>query len=302
LEHRGANAALNLISLLVFFDQHIPVEMVSLGLSALDKTTPIKSCDASHRKTTLNNTLRILIAFALIERTESDDISPASSRSSKTSFDKHADYLDLLRIHSVVQAFFIDTLQEDRQLDFWLERATAIWCRSYDEAHKRIQEDPGVGRPDDYRRFSIHGEKLLQNLDRFEKRYPRLLSKARVEVQARLETIQGQIDDLSQTIHANIVSGSKEETPASVFDRSSSVSETDSAETPTNDDSQPSFFSGDGEGPRTMQSPLILDPASPFRPAEWQVPYPSNPLMPESREASDLGWSDRRRQCITEGV
>lgn len=31
LEHRGANAALNLISLLVFFDQHIPVEMVSLG-------------------------------------------------------------------------------------------------------------------------------------------------------------------------------------------------------------------------------------------------------------------------------
>ncbi len=32
LEHRGANAALNLISLLVFFDQHIPVEMVSLGM------------------------------------------------------------------------------------------------------------------------------------------------------------------------------------------------------------------------------------------------------------------------------
>ena len=31
LEHRGANAALNLISMLVFFDQHIPVEMVSLG-------------------------------------------------------------------------------------------------------------------------------------------------------------------------------------------------------------------------------------------------------------------------------
>jgi len=32
LENRGANAALNLISLLVFFDQHIPVEMVSLGM------------------------------------------------------------------------------------------------------------------------------------------------------------------------------------------------------------------------------------------------------------------------------
>ncbi|KAK0649502.1 hypothetical protein B0T16DRAFT_132506 [Cercophora newfieldiana] len=287
LEHRGANAALNLISLLVFFDQHIPVEMVSLGLSALDKTTPIKSCDASHRKTNLNNTLRTLIAFALVERTESDDISPASSRSSKSSFDKHADYLDLLRIHSVVQAFFIETLQEERQVDFWLERTTAIWCRSYDEAHKRIQADIRVGRPDDYRRFAIHGEKLLQNLDRFEKRYPQLLSKARVEVQTRLEKIQGQIDDLSEQIQASIVNGSKEETPASVFDRSSSVSETDSATTPSNEDSQPSFFSGDGESPGPMMSPVMYDPTSPFSPTEWQVPYPSNALMPAAPDVPD---------------
>jgi hypothetical protein len=33
LENRGENAALNLMSLLVFFDQHIPVEMLSLGMS-----------------------------------------------------------------------------------------------------------------------------------------------------------------------------------------------------------------------------------------------------------------------------
>ncbi len=31
LQHRGANAALNLISILAFFDQHVPVEMVMLG-------------------------------------------------------------------------------------------------------------------------------------------------------------------------------------------------------------------------------------------------------------------------------
>jgi hypothetical protein len=35
LENRGENAALNLISLLVFFDQHIPVEMLSLGMSCV---------------------------------------------------------------------------------------------------------------------------------------------------------------------------------------------------------------------------------------------------------------------------
>lgn len=289
LEHRGANAALNLVSLLVFFDQHIPVEMLSFGLPALDKTTPVKSCDASHRKTSLNNTLRTLIAFALIERTESDDISPSSSRSSKRSFDKHADYLDLLRIHSVVQAFFIDTLQQERQVDFWLERATAIWCRSYDEAHKRIQEDPRVGRPDDYRRFSIHGEKLLQNLDRFERRQPQLLSKARLEVQTRLDIMQGHIDRLSQAIQENIVDGSKQEPPASVFDRSGSLSQTDSAETPSHDDSQDSwgpFFSGDGESPGQIQSPMMFDQASPLSP-DWQVPYPKKPLMPASPEIQD---------------
>jgi len=32
LENRGENAALNLMSLLVFFDQHIPVEMLTLGI------------------------------------------------------------------------------------------------------------------------------------------------------------------------------------------------------------------------------------------------------------------------------
>ncbi|KAK3346683.1 hypothetical protein B0T25DRAFT_283996 [Lasiosphaeria hispida] len=290
LEYRGANAALNLISLLVFFDQHIPVEMVALGLSALDKTTPIKTCDVSHRKTNLNNTLRTLIAFALIERTESDDISPDSSRSSKKSFDKHADYLDLLRIHSVVQAFFMDTLHGERQVDFWLERASAIWCRSYDEANKRIQENPRVGLPDDYRRFSIHGQKLLQNLERYEKRYPEILSKVRVEIETRLEQIQDHIDKLSETIQTNIINGSGEEPPSSVFDRSHSVSETDSAATVPSHDSETSwepFFAADGESPGQFHSPILFDPQAPMKPSGWQVPYPSKGLMPPVPDISD---------------
>jgi len=289
LEHRGANAALNLISLLVFFDQHIPVEMVSMGLSALDKTTPIKSCDASHQKTNLSNTLRTLIAFALVERTESDDISSSSSRSSRKSFDKHADYLDILRIHSVVQAFFIDTLHEERQAEFWLERAIRMWCRSYDEADKRIDEDARVGLPDDYRRFSIHGEKLREHLSRFERRYPGL-QKARLDVEARLDKMQAQIDELSQALQAKIVNGSNEEPPASVFDRANSLSETDSAETP-NHDSQNSwepFSAGDGESPDRMQSMSpIFDPALPTSPTEWQIPYPTRPLMPAPQTPDD---------------
>ncbi|KAL2163395.1 hypothetical protein VTH06DRAFT_5452 [Thermothelomyces fergusii] len=277
LENRGEYAALNLMSLLVFFDQHIPVELLVLGLSALDKVTPVKTLDAMHRKPSLDNTLKVLIAFGLIERSESDDISPTSSRSSSRSFDRHADYLDVLRIHSVVQAFFIDSLYEQRQIPFWLQRAVAVWARSYDEADRRIQEDPRVGLPDDYRRFCIHGEKLLKNLNRFEKRYPKL-AVARSHLEERLQKIQGQIDDLSHAIQKNIVDGSVEEYPASVFDRISASSQSDTATM----QSHGSQLSGMASG----ESSLVQSPVSELLEQEVQpvVPYPTTPSMPEVPE------------------
>ncbi|KAK4098094.1 hypothetical protein N658DRAFT_488741 [Parathielavia hyrcaniae] len=276
LESRGQNAALNLISLLVFFDQHVPVEMVALGLSALDRVTPVKTRDALHGKASLNNTLKVLIAFALVQRSESDEISPTSSRSSKRSFDRHADYLDLLRVHSVVQAFFIDSLHEQHRVPFWLERATAVWCRSYDEADKRIQEDPRVGLPDDYRRFCIHGEKLRQHLGRFEKRYPGL-GTVKSMLDERLEKIQAQIDHLSHAIQKNILDGSPEEHPASVFDRVSNSSQSDSA-TMESHSSEVSAGSFDGDG-ALVQSPSLLEPSP-----QTEIPYPSTPVMPRVPE------------------
>ncbi|KAK4218468.1 hypothetical protein QBC37DRAFT_369078 [Rhypophila decipiens] len=295
LEHRGANAALNLISILAFFDQHIPVEMVNLGLAALDKITPVKTCSASHRRTNLTNTLRVLIAFALVERTESDDMSPSSSRSSKNSFDKHVtvQYLDLLRVHSVVQDFFIDNLNQQKEVHFWLDRAAAVWCRSYDEAHKRIQDDPTVGLPDDYLRFSIHGQKLLQHLQRFDKKDPRLLGAAQEEVVSRLVKIQGQVDQLSHDIQTSIIDGDDglgTAPPASVFERSSTMSETDSAETVSAHESQTSWghFGGSGDDQEPLQSPSAYDSvlATPAR-LPWNAPYPTRALMPPVPDIDD---------------
>ncbi|KAL2016879.1 hypothetical protein VTK56DRAFT_2879 [Thermocarpiscus australiensis] len=287
LENRGQIAALNLISLLVFFDQHLPVEMLALGLSALDMVTPVKTSDATHRKPSLANTLKVLIAFALVERSESDDISPSSSRSSKRSFDRHANYLDLLRIHSVVQAFFIDSLQERNQVHFWLERATAIWCRSYDEADRHIREDPRVGLPDDYRRYAIHGQKLLQNLDRFEKRYPGLAA-ARAQLEQRLETIQAQIDSLSHAIQKNIVDNSAEEQPTSVFDRISISSQSDSSAMVPRHESWDSWSLplGAGDKAELVQSPVV-DVLEYENEAPIEAPYPTTPLMPPTPHMND---------------
>ena len=246
------------------------------GLSALDKVTPVKTRDAMHRKANLNNTLTILIAFALVERSESDDMSPSSSRSSKRSFDRNVDYLDLLRIHSVVQAFFTDSLHEQRQIPFWLERAMAVWYRSYDEADRRIREDPRVGLPDDYRRFCIHGQKLLQNLGRFERRYPSL-AKFRPQLEQRLEKIQGQIDHLSHAIQTNTTDGSAAGHATSIFDRASTSSQSDAATMQSHSSETSGMGSlGDGES-EMVQSPVV-------ELLELDVPYPSTPVMPTAPE------------------
>ncbi|SPQ24667.1 1af3a6ee-40fd-4363-852d-8a8be1b037e7 [Thermothielavioides terrestris] len=286
LANRGEYPALNLMSLLAFFDQHLPVEMLTLGLSALDKITPVKTCDAMHRKASLNNTLKVLIAFALVERTEGDDISPTSSRSSKRSFDRQVENLDLLHVHSVVQAFFIDSIHEEHQIHFWLERAVAVWSRSYDEADRRIQEDPRVGLPDDYRRLCIHGQKLLQNINRFEKRYPSL-ARARSQLEERLGKIQGQIDDLSHTIQKNIVDRSVEEHPASVFDRVSASSQSDA---PTLE-SHSSQLSGMGPFEGEDSSELVQSPVAVAellqQEGQAELPYPSTTVMPTGPETSE---------------
>ena len=210
-----------------------------IGLPALDNITPVKTPDATHLRSTLSNTLKVLIAFALVERTDTDELSAnmSSGGSSRNSVDKNATSLDILKIHSVVQAFFIDTLAEERLVQFWLERATVVWCRSYDEADRRIHQDRKVGLPDDYRRFSIHGKKMLDNLKRLEKKAPELLGHAKREVELRLDHIQDRIEYLSITAQSQIIDGSGEVPPASVFERSSSASETDSAMTPLSQNS-----------------------------------------------------------------
>ncbi|KLU84808.1 hypothetical protein MAPG_03844 [Magnaporthiopsis poae ATCC 64411] len=238
LDSRGdQNAALNLMSILVFFDSHVPVEMIALGLHALDKRTPWRTRDVSGSKSGLANTLKVLIMFALVDRVESDDISPASSRSSRQDFDRNAEYLDILRVHSVVQAFFIEMLVEKKAHLFWLERAVTVFCRAFDDADVRIHKDPKVGLPDDYRRFQIHGRKLLGHVNRRPERKStleevRCLTSLHANLKERCDLCSGFIKELSHEVAIHIVKGSNEVARSSVFERGDSRSETDSASGP----------------------------------------------------------------------
>lgn len=217
-------------------------------------------------------------------------MSPNSSRSSRKSFDKNADYFDLLRIHSVVQAFFIDTLVEDKEVHFWLERATAVFCRSFDRADQRIKEDSKIGLPDDYRRYAIHGRRLMEHIDRFEKKAPEFLGRVRDQIERRLKRTDAEIDQLSHTIQAHIINGSGTVPPASVFERTSSSSETDSTTPPSHSsmDESNAILDEDSQ----VLSPTPYDNDYIHDPYHWHVPYPHRPTMPPTPDPDDDDGND----------
>ncbi|KAK7988456.1 hypothetical protein PG989_008771 [Apiospora arundinis] len=275
LQHRGNVAALNLMSLLAFFGQHVPVEMLALGLRALDKRTPMKTYDPQTRRSSLNSTLKILIAFALIERNENEHVSSNSGKSSR-SVDMDQDSLDILRIHSIVQAFFVDTLADEKQAAFWLERAVRVFIRAFDESDRRIREDSTTGLPEDYRRFLIHGNKLASSITRFERKYPEL-GVPREELESRLEGIQVRVDQLSKRRRTNDEEGSGELPLVSVFERTSSSSEADSIETPASNPSLLEWNMWD-DSTAPLESPSVYSPGD-YNPYHWHVTWPYG--MPE---------------------
>lgn len=233
LEAMKATEALNLMKILSFFSQHIPVEMVSLGMRALD--VPIKAFELVNGHN-LNNTFKILNSFALMDRNEPDE-SVQSSQSSKGSQDMLADNVDVIRLHSVVQGFFIDTLASKGLLPLWLNRAVRLFCCSYDMANDRIQRKHHKGLVQDYRLYEIHGVKLREHLVRqlMSKHVHReqkvILQDAQQMLGQRLEFIKLEIESRTPDSSQIIVEGDETKFQTSIFDRTSSSSDT-SGETP----------------------------------------------------------------------
>ncbi|KAI1452162.1 hypothetical protein F4805DRAFT_463047 [Annulohypoxylon moriforme] len=271
LEHRGASAALNLMALLSFFGTHIPVEMIVLGAKALDKRTPVKSADPETRRSSLNNTFKILIAFALVERNENNEASSASSRSTR-SVDMGQDSLDILRVHGIVQAFFIDALADDRQAHFWLERAICVFCKAFDVSDHRVDEDHLTGVPEDFRRLRIHGERLLAHIKRFERRHTEL-AHCRELIESRLSTIDKRIDQLTKRITEASSQGSGA-VVISVFERTNSLSEGDSETPPSNSSIVEPYMLYEESSP--IESPAIYSPLEHHNPYHWHVTFPHN--------------------------
>lgn len=275
LQERGETAALNLMYLLSFFSARIPVEMLALGRKALDKRTPVRTHD-SMGKRSLNKTFTVLIAFALIERDEIEDApsattsSPSSSHTSPTS----TELLDMLKIHSIVQTFFRETLKKENQFEFWLERAAAVFCKSFDEGDSRARENPEMGLPDDYRRYAAHARKILEHIGQVKKPTPEL-REAELALQSRLGDIQGQVSTMSSTVATTAFEKNGRDPHVSVFERTNSLSVSSSA---TSSDSK-------NDGSRDIGQQGVWDqqlglPGLEANPHHYHVPYPQHSTIP----------------------
>lgn len=293
LKEMKAIEALNLIYLLSFFSQYIPVEMISLGLRVLD--VPVKATEpviGQH----INNTFKILSQFALIDRNEINPVQ--SSQSSKASRDILIENIDVIRLHSVVQGFFVDTLTADRTLPVWLDRAIKVFCCAYDLANDRIMRRVDAGLVEDFRMFEVHGNKLLDHLAKFGAKHitpqhKEMLLQAQDILWKRLEAIRIEIERRTPESSQIIVGNKAELFQTSVFDRTSSSSDT-APETPGAPGRVPSGLSiwgSEPDGPQ-YESPSklfhdrnILKDIHDHR-DRFPLPMPEDPGYDSDREDS----------------
>ncbi|KAG9232848.1 hypothetical protein BJ875DRAFT_65725 [Amylocarpus encephaloides] len=225
----GAWEALNLIRIICFYSQHIPVEMILLGLRVLDPRIPVKAKDDFVGRS-LNNTFRHLNMFALTDRNEREEPTPLeSSGTSRGSRDMLAENVDVIRLHGVVQGFFIDTLDEDKTLPEWLNRAVEMFCASYEHANDRIGSKTraglNAGLVEDYMLYQIHGKRLQRHLNRYERRYP-VLKRTNAQLSNCLTEIEMEIGQRTPESSQTIAGGRPEAFQTSIFDRTSSSSDT----------------------------------------------------------------------------
>ena len=228
LQRLGHMEAWNLIHILCFYGQHIPVEMVHLGIKSLRKyPIEVKSWEEGG-KADINTTFGVLMRYALIERNEPhENDSMSSSRDSLVD----PEPIDMLKMHNVVQKFCCDSLNARKLLPKWLGYAAGLFSYSFNQADQKIKHKPEPGRVSDYRYYLVHGQRLWDHTLAFETKAQPLIG-IRTELEPTLAKIKLEIQNLEPSSSQEI----KQETfQGSIFDRTGSSSESGPSlhETPT---------------------------------------------------------------------
>ena len=220
LQNLNHMAAWNLINILCWFGQHIPVEMIHLGLRILKAHDVEVRSREDGGEPDINNTFSILMRYALIERNEpaSDQ---ASSNSSSSSVNE-PEPIDMLKMHSVVQNFCCDSLNSRNLLPQYLGYAVKLLSFSYHQADVKIERSSEFGRVSDYRYYLVHGQQLWDHIEAYESRSQNL-EDLRQALRPVLKMIKDEIS--KREPNSSQESLRKGVFQLSIFDRTSSSSD-----------------------------------------------------------------------------
>ena len=227
LQRLGYMEAWNLINILCWFAPDLPFEMVNLGLKILKaKGVDVRAKEGTG-KPDIDNTVAILMRYALLERNEPDEKESASS--SRDSLNE-PEPIDMLRIHNVVQNFCCESLNAKGFLPQYLGYAVNLFSYSYYQADVRIKQKPEPGRVSDYRYYETHGKWLLSHTKQYETKTQSLET-----IKSLLSPVLSKISD---EIQAREPSSSQESLrngifQISIFDRTSSSSDSGPTGPPT---------------------------------------------------------------------
>lgn len=263
LQGRGYHEAWNLIHILCFFAQHIPMEMVNLGLKALRSPFVNVKTREGDGNPDINITIGILRRYGLIERNEPDE---KESMSLIRDGLAEPEPIDMLKVHSVIQKFCCDSLQDRHALAQWLGAAVALFAYSYRQADTRIKLKPDPARVSDYRFYLVHGRKLRDHSLHYRSKTQSLES-LRADLDEVLKKIDEEIRIREPTSSQEAIS--KAVPQISIFDRTSSSSESgpsieDEIPTPNPDRYRPAPLplSGQNKFGFDVDKPSIDSPAS----------------------------------------
>ncbi|KAI9829568.1 MAG: hypothetical protein M1819_006073 [Sarea resinae] len=278
------NEARNLIDILCFFGQRVPVEMVQFGKKALRLLRiEIKSSYEGSRRD-INMTFGILMKHALISRNDSDDHASSHSQESQSQESRGSlmAAVDVLTLHSVVQGFCRDLLNREGRLALWLSYAVTIFCSSFDEADKLIKSNTdGLPLVTDYREYEIHGKKLAEHVGRYRVKHPTIESTGS-QLQSTLSRIAAEIRNTTPASSQEVLSGTRYMT--SVFSRASSCSSSGPETPPCNPSelsvSTESTYSKEHfESPVSMVADVNRTAMPPQQPTRW-MPFSRDPSYP----------------------
>lgn len=141
--------ARNLLNLITFLHQEIPVQMLDFGMRHLPPRVKLLAKVGSRRD--LNNTIGHLLAYSLVDRSgmQADNIQ-----------------IDTLVLHNVVQDVCISRLRRrPRKLKNWLNLAILMYCSSFSTTESLHQNSRFL--VSDYRRYELHGVRLLEHAKKY---------------------------------------------------------------------------------------------------------------------------------------